>query len=145
MKQRLGAIATVTVLVLSLAAPVQAARLSEARTVVKLGAACTKLNAKAKVGSLNLICKRVNGKLIWSKVKVSADCKSARTTYAAQLKAYNDVLAEIEKAKATLEGISSAEANLLRTQIAALEGTVKTLTPVLKQFKTATDQICALG
>jgi hypothetical protein len=147
MKQvhRIGAIAMAAVLAVSIASPVQAARLSETKMAVKVGTKCTKVNAKAKAGSVNLICKRVSGKLIWAKVKVSADCKDARAQYATQLKAYEDVLAQLNSAKAALADIKSSEADGLRTQVNALEGTVKTLAPVLKQFKTATDQICALS
>lgn len=142
---RIGAVAVAAMLLFSTASSAQAVRLSEAKTAVKVGAACTKVNAKAKAGSINLICKRVNGKLVWAKVTVSADCKSARAQYASQLKAYQDVMAELAKAKTTLDGISSTEATALRNQIAALEATVKTLDPVLKQFKIATNQICAFG
>lgn len=152
--RRLGALSLTAVLSIALVSPVHAARVSEsttsvksavAKTTVKVGARCTKLNAKAKAGSTNVICKRVNGKLIWSKVVVSADCKKAREQYAAQDKSYKDVLAQIATAKKSLEGLTGAEADGLRTQINELEKTVQTLVPVLKQFKTATDQICALS
>lgn len=154
--RRFGVLALTATLALALVGPVQAARISETqattavastavKAVVKVGARCTKLNAKAKVGSTQLVCKRVNGKLIWSKVKISADCKAAREQYAVQTKSYQDIITQTNAAKASLAGLTGADADALRAQITELEKALGSLAPVLRQFKIATEQICALS
>lgn len=141
------ALLLISALAFTSVAPAYAARVQESRTIkaVKVGAACTKLNAKAKVGSTAVVCKRVNGKLIWAKVTVSADCKKARDQYNSQNASYTAILKQLSDARKSLEGLTGADADALRNQVNDLEKTIQSLSPVLKQFKIATDQICALS
>jgi hypothetical protein len=145
--RRIAAIAIAGILALGSIAPAQAARVQEAsvKSVIKVGAKCTKLNAKAKVGSVSVVCKRINGKLIWAKVAPSAECKSARAQYNTQLESYNKILSQLADAKKSLEGIAGTDADALRTQITDLEKGVQPLAALVKQFKTLADQICAIS
>lgn len=145
--RRVAAVVIAGMLALSSFAPAQAARVHEAsvKSAIKVGAKCTKLNAKAKVGSVALVCKRVNGKLVWAKAAISQDCKDARAQYDKQSKAYQEILTQITAARKSIEGITTPEADALRTQINDLEKGVAPLADLVKQFKLLADQVCAIG
>jgi septal ring factor EnvC (AmiA/AmiB activator) len=135
-----------SLIAMGLVAPANSAVTSQAvKSVVKVGAKCTKVNAKAKVGATNFVCKRVNGKLVWAKVAVSADCKNARTQYATQNASYQDIIKQIDTARKALEGQTGTAADDLRRQLNDLENSVKPLATLVKQFKTLSDQICSIS
>lgn len=117
------------------------------KSVVKIGAKCTKLNATAKIGSTKVVCKRNAKKvLVWTKVVVeTAECKSAKAQFVTQQKAYADIVAKIAEARAAAAGLSGAEADLLKAQINATEESVKPLKAMVDQLSSLTTEICKLG
>lgn len=118
-------IAVLAALVLTAALPSVATAVT-VKSAVKVGAKCSKSGARAKAGSVPVVCKRNAKKvLVWTKYE-SAACKEAKADQAEQLKMVADVKKQIADFLAS--GVPEDQKKSITELMNTMEDAVKELT-----------------